>query len=341
MANESRSQSEMSAHNHRTDLVKHHRAVGPKTTRSPFTGTSALIYDYAPRMVTPNWVDIEDFTFASVADMAEPRKKSDHKQYLAVVSGLAHWATGYGSLSLDRAEIFHPDTISDYMQTMRADVGHDIYNRRLWLLRQMSETLVHAKPNEVPPPGYGLGTIAAFSPAAFDGLAEWADRLSAPGRRRDAEATLALCGGAGLTHAELFHARAQDLVFRDDGVFIFVPGENPRSVPVHSLWEDRVRARYANTHPLAHLVRPHVSRRRQVRTWVIPGTRSVVADDAELSARLRATWLERGEDLLPPVAANHFAGYPVTGGPAAARELMNTIDLETSAAILRGAGGGW
>jgi hypothetical protein len=56
---------------------------------------------------------------------------------------------------------------------------------------------------------------------------------------------------------------------------------------------------------------------------------------------LRATWVERTENVLEPVAAAHFSGHSVAGGPGAARELVMTIDFETSAAILRGAGEDW
>jgi hypothetical protein len=323
-----------------TNLIEHHDS-NRSNGGSEFTHSGTLMRYYAPQVVTRSWVDLHYFTSASVTDMATPRKKSEHKAYLSAVSGLVRWATGYGSLALDRAEIFHPGTISDYMQTMRPDAGDDSYRRRRRLLLQMSETLVHAEPIQVPPPGYGLGSTAPFSPAAFDGLGHWADRQSTPGRRRDADATLALCGGAGLTAPELYHARAQDLVFHDDGVFIFVPGDNPRLVPVNARWEDRVTLRFANTHPLAYLLRPGVSRRRKHQTWVSPGTRSAAEDAAELSARLRETWLRRSEELLNPAAAAYFAGHPTVGRPTVARELAKSIDFNAAASILRGAEASW
>jgi hypothetical protein len=321
-------------------LIDPHEPAPSSATRD-LAATGTLIASYAPQMVTPRWINVHDFTVTSVAEMATPRKKSEHRAYLSCVSGLVHWSVGTGSLALDRAEIFHPDTIFEYMQTVSPEMAHDVYSRTRRLLLQMSETLAHAEVTDAPPPGYGLTNTSPFAAADFQGLADWAESLSSPGRRRDAEAMLAFCGGAGLTGAELFNARAQDLVFRDDGVFIFVPGDSPRSVPVNAQWEHRVRARFMHTPPLAHLVRPSVSRRRRLYNGVTPGMRSVAVDAAQLSARLRDTWFERASTLVGAVTAGHFAGHAGRGGPAAARAVATTIDFAASAAILRGAGRDW
>ncbi|WP_411700978.1 hypothetical protein [Conyzicola sp.] len=313
----------------------------PKMPADRLTDTSALISTYAPAMATPHWVDVDDFTRDCIAEMAAPRNRGEAATYLLVVSHLVNWATGTASLALDVHEIFHPDTISDFMPTVRHTLGDFMYNRALNALTQMGDTLVHTNQTQTPPPGYGMSHGPMFDETDFQGLADWADSLSGPGRRRDADAMLAFCGGAGLTDVELFHARAQDIVFRDDGVFIFVPGEFPRSVPVHFFWEDGVRARFSGTAPRAHLILPGVPRSRRRPTGVTPGFRSAAADPAQLSTRLRATWLERTAALLEPVAAGHFSGFRVDGGPASARELVKTIDFTASAAILRGAGEGW
>jgi hypothetical protein len=306
-----------------------------------FADTGELISSYAPHMATPRWVDIDDFTRDCIAEMAVPQNRVEADTYLPVVSHLVNWATGAASLVLDVQEIFHPDTISDFMPTVRRSMGDFMYNRAVRALTQMSETLIHTNLPQMPPPGYGMSHGPTFDEADFPGLADWADSLSRPGRRRDADAMIAFCGGAGLTDIELFHARAQDIVFRDDGVFIFVPGENPRSVPVYAFWEDRVRARFTGTAARAHLILPGVSRSRRRQAEATPDFRSAAYDAAQLSTRLRETWLERTEDLLEPVAAGHFSGFHVQGGPSAARELVKTIDFETSVAILRGTGGEW
>ena len=341
MSNLNKSMPEMSAPNRFADVIRRYGSATENNNKNSLVSTSALISEYAPAMATPRWVDVNEFTRDCISEMAVLHNRVEADTYLSVVSHLVNWATGVASLPLDVQEIFHPNTISDFMLTVRRTMGDFMYNRAVRVLTQMRETLVFANPSQVPPPGYGMTNFSIFAEADFQGLADWADSLSRPGRPRDADAMLAFSGGAGLTDVELFYARAQDIVFRTDGVFIFVPGENPRSVPVHAFWEERVRARFSGTAPRAHLILPDVSRSRRRPTGVTPGFRSAADDPAQLSTRLRATWLERAGRLLDPVAAAHFSGFGVEGGPVATRELVKTIDFEASAAILRGAGERW
>jgi integrase len=55
-------------------------------------------------------------------------------------------------------------------------------------------------------------------------------------RRHNAYSILALCGGAGLTAAELVDARIEDITTEGRHLFVNVNGTHPRRVPIWAPW---------------------------------------------------------------------------------------------------------
>jgi len=279
-------------------------------------------------MAPPPWARAEEFIRQCVAETGAPSDSPEFQAQMMWTTCLVKWATGTASLALDRAEIFHPKTIVAFLRS--APYPRDAEVIRVW--KAMGAEL--KVPAVVSPqfPGHAHDQPSPFTAADFVGLEDWADGAADPGRRRDADAMLALCLGAGLSGRELFAARAGSLAFTDSGTFVFVPGARPRTVPVHARWEDRVRRRFRDTSAGSFIVTPG----RGLSARFVDATRCVVdgCEEVPASALLRAQWRSRTERLLDAEAAAYFAGDRLADDSAA-------MDLRGCAALLRGDRGSW
>jgi hypothetical protein len=279
-------------------------------------------------MAPPRWARVEDFVRQCVAETGASSDSSEFRAQMVWTTRLVRWATGTASLALDRAEIFDPKTIAAFLQN--SAYARDVEVVRAW--KAMSAALKPAAVASLSFPGHGHDQPSPLTAADFTRLEEWADTAADPGRRRDADAMLVFCLGAGLTGRELFAARARDLASADSGTFIFVPGARPRTVPVHARWEDRLRRRFRDTSLGSFLIAPTRSptaRFADVARCVVDGCEEVPA-----SAWLRAQWRTRTERLLDADAAAYFAGDRLADD-------SSVINLRGCATLLRGNGLSW
>lgn len=198
---------------------------------------ATTIANYTPDLPPQEWAVIADFVRAAVTDCDFQTAYTARTLMVASIRHV-HWCVFAAGLPLDRAVVFHRDTIAEYIaygcpQMSAGSAG----NRRSQLLR-MSELLLPpatrtsrltAMPASPPTSPYSVREQVA--------LRSWAAGQGSQYQVVSCHVLLALGFGAGLSAAEVGDVQAGHLHCDTDGVLVEVVGKRARMVPVLAEWE--------------------------------------------------------------------------------------------------------
>ena len=237
-------------------------------------------------------------------------------------------------------QLFHPDVVDSFIAQGLPNASKGTRLNYQSQLKAVGRSVLGYP--VYPAPGLKLNTSDPTTPYSSDEIAalwSFASALSTSGQRRNAQALVSFCVGAGLKAEEVNTVIGTDVSRGTDGVFVQLPERSgSRLVPVRAAWEDEVWA-IAELVGLRPVFRPDRAavNRKDISRFVehLPRTdapRLVVA-------RLRVTWivnqLEAGVRLdviaaAAGVGATQIAGYA---------PYMTTTDEATRTAALRGSVG--
>ena len=298
---------------------------------------AGVIANYHPRMLPRYWDPIAEFTRAAVTDLQIPSpKRAAH--FMMEIGRLANWAVTTGGLDLTREQILQPSTITRYVAANFSNPNAREQRNRVSILSRSSGTLLPGlNGTEIARPDASVRESHPYLPSDFPGLASWAARQHSVAQRRDANAMLGLCAGAGLRTGELFALRVSDIEVTESGLLVLVGGRYPRQVPVHHIWEHHAREAIATADSLSYVLLPNQLRNHNQIDPVRSGR--LRHEFVPNLGRLRSTWLARALSLIPLRAASYYTGIEHFG--ALTKHLPHTapIDVDRCVDLLRGKSG--
>ncbi len=264
---------------------------------------TTTIATYTPDLPSTDWAVIGEFVRDAVAacDCLTPYSA---RELLIALARHVHWCVFTAGLPLDRAVVFHRDTIAEYIaygcpQMSAGSAG----NRRSQLLR-MSELLL--------PPATRTSRLAAlpaspptqpYSIPEQVALRSWAAGQVTQYQVVNCHVLLALGLGAGLSAAEVGDVQAGHLHCDADGVLVDVVGKRARVVPVLAEWESvLVDVADAAMRPDLYVFRPRRDKAHRNLVGNFVDKTNIVRVRPNLQ-RMRATWIVTHLTAGSPVKA--------------------------------------
>lgn len=219
------------------------RAARGKRTRLKNVRAESLPADIAgvisryrpnPLKNRPIWAICEAFIKAIVTAL-RPTTLSNARRLLSMISGFVCWAVQDLAAELEPSDIFTDANIRMYVASKLSDRSHaypvDVTRILGGATTQLTGEMTHRLATSDTP------RLPPHSTDELSQMLNWAQHLSTPLQRRNANCILALAAGAGMTADEIMRAQVEDVSFDPDGTaFIRTRGPRERLVPVTALW---------------------------------------------------------------------------------------------------------
>ncbi|AXT86254.1 hypothetical protein C6I20_14405 [Aeromicrobium sp. A1-2] len=199
------------------------------------------IDSFTPKIDPTDWVVIETFVREAVRD-AEPDRYTTAQPWLSAVAQLVQWSIKVECLDLERAVIFHPSNIFDFVgqRDSRSDAAQGTIRS---ILLRISARLLGEHPGATEDRrSYNSSQgKKPYTASEKVGLRSFVNGQATEHRRKNLEVVVALAAGAGVTAVELLLLTSDHIEVRRNTVLVHIPGKNSRTVPVLAEWEDMVR----------------------------------------------------------------------------------------------------
>lgn len=289
---------------------------------------------YRPRGVAEeSWqAAVRSFVIEAVLDLRPPGEASA-KHDARDLGRLAAWAYQRG-LPLDREVVLSPAVVEQhliawpYTDKLRPTVRSN--------LRRIGHRLTTRAPWEARPAALARRSVATpFSKEDIALLWRAATQQPSPGRRRSAEALVALGAGVGLNGRWNTRITGHDIREVSGIVLVDVPEPSPRTVPVLAGWEDRILALAARAkdEPLVGQASDSKNHGARLRSRILTPTGVPLLS----VGRLRSSWLVEhlriGTRLPELAAAAGLVGVTVLSDLL---PYVEPLDEKSAWALLRG-----
>lgn len=280
---------------------------------------TTAIANYTPDLPPDEWATINEFVRAAVADCMGHVSYSPRELFKAVTRHV-WWCWRTAGLPLERAVVFHPEVIGEFIDHGCPDWSRPTAANRRSLLLRMSEQLMPPGSRPVRlPPMWAARPLPPYPPADVAALRSWAVGQITQTRVVQCHVLLALGFGAGLSAAEVADLRTGHLHVDSDGVLVEVIGRRARLVPVLAEWE-AVLADLADA-----AMRPDL--------YVFGGPRRIVSHKNTVSNFVRATNIGRVQPSLQRMRVTWIVGHLIAGSPVKA--LMQAAGVDSLDALNR------
>jgi len=266
-----------------------------------------LVSRFRPRLETPaQWQAIRPFVI-SVVLMTQPRDFNPVRTSMTILTRYIAWVWATTGAELRFEKIFTQRFLDAFVEIGIADRSpayrFDVYRRIAVLIEKQTDVRLKRIPE--PEPSDKMVPYTAAEIARFQ---SWALGQNSDRRRHNAYSILALCGGAGLSAAELIDTRVEHLT--NDGVHttVSVQGKRPRIVPIATSWLPAL-AKAVDGRLDGYLF--HGNRGEEYPPRLVQGYLSEQKWDLRVSAaRLRLTWIiQQFENDLPLAVLKEVCGF--------------------------------
>lgn len=280
---------------------------------------AAAIANYTPDLPPEDWAVIRGCVRAAVTDCHDNTVYSARELFKAATRHV-WWCWRTAGLSLERAVVFHPEVIGEFIDRGCPDWSRPTAANRRSLLLRMSELLLppDARPVRLPPM-WAANPLYPYAPAEVAALRSWAVGQITQTRVVQCHVLLALGFGAGLSASEVADLRTGHLHVDSEGVLVEVVGRRARLVPVLAEWEP-VLADLADA-----ALRPNL--------YVFGGPRRTVSHKNTVSNFVRATNIGRVHPSLQRMRVTWIVGHLIAGSPVKA--LMQAAGVDSLDALNR------
>ncbi|MBH0009583.1 tyrosine-type recombinase/integrase [Salinibacterium sp. SWN1162] len=267
----------------------------------------AIVSKFRPRLETPaQWQAIRPFVI-SVVLMTQPRDFNPVRTSMTILTRYIAWVWATTGTELRFEKIFTQRFLDAFVEIGIADRSpayrFDVYRRIAVLIEKQTDLRLKRIPE--PEPSDKMVPYTASEIARFQ---SWALGQNSDRRRHNAYSILALCGGAGLSAAELIDTRVEHLT--NDGVHttVTVQGKRPRIVPIATAWLPAL-AKAVDGRLDGYLF--HGNRGEEYPPRLVQGYLSEQKWDLRVSAaRLRLTWIiQQFEKDLPLAVLKEICGF--------------------------------
>lgn len=249
---------------------------------------AAFVRMYTPQTDPRVWARIGDFCTQIVLDAA-PSHSASASRWLQVVCALTEWCTDSAGMDLDRERVLDPNTIERYIRS-RSDLSKRSRATLRSVLLHISMRILGERPAPFSYSTYGRSSGSApYSREELAAVRSFIGGEPTAYRRANLLGLVALAGGAGLNPGEVLAAKAEHIERRTEGWLVRVQGDNARTVPFLSDFDDLI-VRSIEQRPTGHLVLPGRSTRtsKTLHQAVDASTGRGLRPSAQ---RLRSTWL--------------------------------------------------
>jgi integrase len=239
------------AQKHHEALIDHVGAfTNPEQTRSLVKALSRCSYETltAPALSIVNeHLDADDplgiaaFVRDSVT-LAAPGTAYAAKLLMTTTERYVTWCVGEMGLPLDAHVIWSVRAIDLYSTTANQQLSEGSRRNYRGQLMRISEVLLPHEHPERPTALSKRSTSAPYSPRELEQFREWATGQLTPAKVDRAMVMLVLCAGAGVRPNEIALIHPEHIHVDDDGIFITIPTDEPREVPLLAEWEDWMKA---------------------------------------------------------------------------------------------------
>lgn len=243
------------------------------------------IYAYQPKLPSTVWEAVSPWVRATVTEQCAGWSPGQARMALIRLARYASWLhiTGAGDVA---DSSLNSGLIDVYWHRRRRIITEHVAKQERKMLRAIAGI---APTIEAGLPSTRSKVRDPYSTAEMAEFRRWAHWLHLPAQRRNVLAMLTLCGGAGLTPAELMNVRYRDILELADGQLgVNVTVRTPRTVPVLSKWNDQL-SELADGEPDEWLVAPGSQARDSEglrnALWAVRG------ESKPQAGRLRTTWL--------------------------------------------------
>jgi hypothetical protein len=253
--------------------------------------THPVIDRYYPNLSADVWTQLRPFVCATVQQYAAGRADLDIERALTVLATLGDWALFTG-LSAPGPDLLRSDVIDAFCAQRKTEVSTAVAERERKQLRTLGglENAREARESSTTAP-----PSTPYTVDEQNDIRHWTSVQPSEGGRRTCALIAALGLGAGLTAAEMMHARHRDVLTLPDGLPAIQVGQ--RQVPLAEAWAREVAANLVGA-PDDYLLAPSATcRRSAVLSRITVSSRSITPS----VQRMRVTWLLAHLDAGTPL----------------------------------------
>ncbi len=165
----------------------------------------------------------------------KPRTYSNARRLMTMIALFACWVVTVTGCPVTPQRIFTQSNLDRFLRTRLG--GHSV-TYRFDVSRNLTAAalaVAGVKLRQLPTPTQG-DAVRPHSARDRATFVSWANTLSTPLKRQNAQTLLALAGGAGLTAQQIMDAQVTDVEIDGDRAFVTIPGPRPRRIPVRRPW---------------------------------------------------------------------------------------------------------
>jgi integrase len=267
----------------------------------------AVIIRYRPQLPTIQWAAVREFTITN-AVLMKPRTFEAVRRLMTMSARFNAWVWTANGITLTAGRVYTQNHVYLYLQERLPKHSE---THRWGVVRQLgaiADALAETGIKRLPAPHSPGRRPFTMSEAAS--MHSWAASLTTDLKRQNAWAILGLAGGAGLRTEEIIDVRLGDIDILDGRVFVNIPGNRPRRVPVLYPWNRTLlRSISTRTDPEDFAFRGY--RLEEYRPRAI---QSFLTDHPSrvrpTVSRLRSTWIVSQIDKgLPLPVLKSIAGF--------------------------------
>jgi integrase len=258
-----------------------------------------LVSKFRPRLETPDqWEAVRSFVI-SIVLMTQPRGFNPVRTAMTVLTRYIAWVWVTTGAELRFDKIFTQRLLNAFVETGLADRSpayrFDVHRRIAVLIENQTDTRLKRMPEPAP-----SKKMVPYTTAEIARFQSWALGQNSDRRRHNAYSILALCGGAGLSAAELIDTRVEHLATDGIHITVSVQGKRPRIVPIATAWRPAL-TKAVDGRASGYLF--HGNRGEEYPPRLVQAYLSEQKWDLRVSAaRLRLTWMIRQFDNDLPLA---------------------------------------
>jgi integrase len=267
----------------------------------------AVIIRYRPQLPPIQWTAVREFTITN-AILMKPRTFEAVRRLMTMSARFNAWVWTARGTTLTAEQVYTQNHVYLYLQE-RLPKHSEAH--RWGVVRQLgtiADALANSGVTRLPAP-HSPGQ-RPFTLSETASMHSWAASLTTTMKRQNAWAVLGLAGGAGLRTDEIIDVRLGDIDIVDGRVFVNVPGNRSRRVPVLYPWNRTLmRSVHGRTNPDLFAFRGYrleEYRPRAIQTFLTDHPARV----RPTVSRLRSTWIIAQIDKgLPLPVLKAIAGF--------------------------------
>jgi len=198
------------------------------------TVCARIIAGYTPNSPTGIWPQVRQFTIDCTVAM-KPRTPSNARRLMTMIALFTVWIVTVTGCPVTPQRVFTQSNLDRFLRTRLG--GHSVAYRFdvSRNLTKAARIIAGATLRQLPTPTQG-DAVAPHTSRERATFVSWANTLSTPHKRQNAQTLLGLAGGAGLTAQQIMDAKVTDIEIDGDRAFVTIHEPQRRRIPVRRPW---------------------------------------------------------------------------------------------------------